>query len=326
MTLQLAPEAVLKATPVAAGNYGVVHVECARNVQISGGTIIGERDRHLGTTGEGGHGIRIWGSHDVLIDGVRIQDCWGDGIYVGATGWYGPGSQKLPSERVTVSKCVSRNNRRQGLSIVSCVGALIEDSEFSDTNGTAPESGIDLEPGANFPVTDITIRNCIAARNAGYGILVCGNTDISGIVTRVRIENNQCAGNGLAGSFVLRGASECHLTGNVFERNREHGVMFHGTNYNELLSNTLRDNSLGQPRRYPHVFLAAGSSHNTIAGNTFAGQRRLLPQPPLDIVVTPDCLDNVFQSAEAMRGRVGSAPLPHTSTRPFRTRVPASSK
>jgi parallel beta-helix repeat protein len=124
----------------------------------------------------------------------------------------------------------------------------------------------------------------------------------------------------------LRGASKVRLVGNVIERNREHGVMFHGTNYNELLSNTLRDNSLGQPGRYPHVFLTAASSHNSVVGNIFGRQKRLLPQLALGIVVTPDCVDNVVQSTEPMSTRPGSAPLAHASARPFRARVPASSK
>jgi parallel beta-helix repeat protein len=183
-----------------------------------------------------------------------------------------------------------------------------------------------LEPNGGCLVSDIVVRNCVAVRNAGYGILVCGNDIYNATLTRVVIENNHSADNALAGSFVLRGASNVRLSRNLFERNREHGVMFHGTNYNELLSNTLRDNSLGQAGRYPHVFLTAGSSHNNVAGNTFGGQRRLLPQPALDIVVTPDCLDNVLQSTEPMSGRVGSAPLPHTSTQPFRTRLPGSPK
>ena len=37
-------------------------VQGVSDVEISGGRIIGERDAHLGTTGEWGHGVMIRGA------------------------------------------------------------------------------------------------------------------------------------------------------------------------------------------------------------------------------------------------------------------------
>ena len=42
------------------------------------------------------------------------------------------------------------HNYRQGLSIASASSLLIVDSRFTDTNGTAPMCGVDLEPDWGF--------------------------------------------------------------------------------------------------------------------------------------------------------------------------------
>ena len=50
---------------------------------LSGGRIIGDRDNHLGTTGEWGHGIMIRGSSRVTVRDIHISRCWGDGVSIG---------------------------------------------------------------------------------------------------------------------------------------------------------------------------------------------------------------------------------------------------
>lgn len=42
------------------------------------------------------------------------------------------------------------HNYRQGLSIASASSLLVVDSQFTDTNGTLPMCGVDLEPDWGF--------------------------------------------------------------------------------------------------------------------------------------------------------------------------------
>jgi parallel beta-helix repeat protein len=304
MTLSMSPSAILRAIPVAARNSAVVLIERSRNVRVTGGTIIGERNGHLGTGGEGGMGIWVCASSDVRIQNVTAQDCWGDGFYVagrGDRGSYAPdGSTDSHSENVTISGCLARNNRRQGLSIVGCTGALVENSEFSDTSGTAPQSGIDVEPQGNWRVKNVTIRNCITARNAGWGIMVCANDIYNGQASHVTIENNRCVDNGVDGAYVRAGATDCLLTHNVFARNQNCGVVFGRAFANELTSNVLRNNSRQAPGSYPDILVSDGSSHNTITGNRSDSQRSLFPAALPSISIMPDCFNNVVDNVSPL--------------------------
>jgi parallel beta-helix repeat protein len=252
---------------------------------VTGGTIIGERNGHLGTTGEDGFGIWIKGSTSIRIDGVSVRDCWGDGILIGGSRLNGE------CRDVTVSNCVSRNNRRQGLSVLGLFGGLIENSEFTDTNGTAPESGIDVEPSGILLVSDLTIRNCTASRNAGYGMLLAGPMvpGINPAVSKITLDSVNCTDNALDGATLLRGATLSSIKGSRFERNRNNGIQLVGSSRNDLLSNTFRDNGVGDPSLYASVRLVDGSSDNTISNSTYSPVGALTEVA----IVTPDCVNNV---------------------------------
>ena len=81
MHLQLAPDAKLVAIPNAAERSYVVNVYKVDDVEISGGQIVGERDQHMGTTGEWGHAIMVRGCKRVTVRDIRLSRCWGDGAF-----------------------------------------------------------------------------------------------------------------------------------------------------------------------------------------------------------------------------------------------------
>jgi parallel beta-helix repeat protein len=193
------------------------------------------------------------------------------------------------SRRVTISRCIVRNNRRQGLSVTGCIGGLVENSEFTDTRGTAPQSGIDLEPNSTLRVTDVTIRNCIADRNAGYGILLCNPT-----VSAIKISSTQCNDNALDGATLLRGVTLSRIEGCRFERNKNNGVHLIGSSQNEVVSNTFRSNGRADVSRYASVRLVDGSSNNVISANTFVhGPQGNHRTSVVDVTeATADCINN----------------------------------
>lgn len=138
----------------------------SENVRIEGpgATVIANRADY--TSGEQRHGVFIFGAKNVVIDGLQSMSHGGDGFYIGGP----PGS---PSTDITLRACTADNNRRQGLSITSARRVLVVDGEFKNTNGTAPEFGIDLEPNAPVDYMDeITILRPHTAGNNGGGIMV----------------------------------------------------------------------------------------------------------------------------------------------------------
>lgn len=207
VTLTLEDGATLRALPTERGSYAIIRIANARNVAIKGGTILGERGQHRGTTGEWGMGVDIRGSHDVTLDGLRVEACWGDGVYVGTTNEQDSGG----CSGVTLVNVVAQGNRRQGLSIVACKGAVIRNCTFSNTQGTAPAAGIDLEPNANLSVSDIQIIDCTAENNQGDGIQIYAGAE-GATVTRCSIKGGTLKGNRRYGASIV-GGTNCDIDG-----------------------------------------------------------------------------------------------------------------
>ena len=117
--------------------------------------------------GEWRHGVNVLSSSGINIYGLRIENTGGDGIYLGKTG------TTLYNSNIQVKDVVSDNNYRQGMSIISVDGLLVENSQFLNTNGTAPQAGMDFEPnGATQRLANIDLRNVTISGNNGWGILV----------------------------------------------------------------------------------------------------------------------------------------------------------
>jgi hypothetical protein len=134
----------------------------SENVRIEG---LGARviaDRSDYTTGEQRHGIFIFGARNVAITGLESSGHGGDGFYIGDY-----------ASDIVITGCLADDNRRQGLSITSASRVYVADCEFSNTRGTAPEFGIDLEPNnARDLMRDIIIVRPQTIRNNGGGILI----------------------------------------------------------------------------------------------------------------------------------------------------------
>ena len=171
--LRLEAGAVLQAIPNASAQYAVLRIIDADDVLIEGsGTIRGERHAHLDTQGEWGIGILVWGGWRVRIEGVHVEDCWGDGVLIMR-------SENRYAEDVVVTGIRAYGNRRQGISVVSARRVLISNVDIRRTQGTPPSAGIDLEPdSADFPNEDITIRGGYFSGNEQDILMVGGNRNI----------------------------------------------------------------------------------------------------------------------------------------------------
>lgn len=119
------------------------------------------------TSGEWRHCLDIQGAgtaivSNINISGISCNDSGGDGLYL------------RQASNVTVSDCIFDNNRRQGSSITGQVNHIsyLRD-HFDNTSGTAPQSGIDIEPNqpADF-LLDVNIQDSYTNGNAGDGLMI----------------------------------------------------------------------------------------------------------------------------------------------------------
>jgi hypothetical protein len=222
-------------------NYGrgaVVQAYGTHGWRIQGpGTITGERDLHRATGGEWGMGVLAFGANDWTIGpGVRINNCWGDGIFVGGRDPVGDYCHRFLIDGVEIFNC-----RRNGISIVGGRDGEIRRVNIYDIIGTAPQGGIDLEPdfktkpNRNITIRDSRIRTAhvgvyvtVANQNVvitgmdiscfDSGIIFADNTTNLRIVDNPRIENTR---GGVEGAALRAVVGDPATISNVLIQNND---------------------------------------------------------------------------------------------------------
>lgn len=174
--------------------YNIINFEDVVNVNTYGVIIvIGDRNIHIGSSGEWGMGVRIFGAcKNLRIDAIEAYDCWGDGLYISGN------NNSTRPEGIYINSVYCKNNRRQGTSIVACKNLHIVDMYGGYTNGTAPAAGLDIEPNETL-CENITIMNAHFEYNAGDG-LHFARVFPNSIINNVSILNLKCnnnSGNGV---------------------------------------------------------------------------------------------------------------------------------
>jgi hypothetical protein len=149
------------------------------------------------TSGEYRHCLDIEGANNVSVYGIACNASGGDGLYIGE------GSQGY-SSNVTVKQSSFDNNRRQGFSLISGRNITIDGCSFTNTNGTAPQSGIDIEPNSTSDqLQNITITNTRASGNAGQGLMVSiGNMNYSTSPISINVSGFASSNNAQSGYFM----------------------------------------------------------------------------------------------------------------------------
>ncbi|TMV52307.1 hypothetical protein FE783_05035 [Paenibacillus mesophilus] len=301
-TIVISPGAILKAKPTASNRYTIINIFGKRNVTVEGGgSIVGERNEHLGTTGEWGYGIAIGGSDLVLIRDIRIIDCWGDGAVLGSY----QGKTNV-SRNVTFRNVRCDNNRRQGVSVIAAEGVLLSECYFGNTNGTLPQAGIDIEPDSGTAVAGVVITGCLFENNAGGNLVLNG---MNGPVKHVIVESSRFRGpNGgitsqqahdvrISGNWIDTPARSIHINkssnhiveGNQIQNSSDRGidvrfsssVVMAGNHFYNIGSNSARlsqsnhclfegnvIDECGKTTNSCDVIVTSSASYNSIQGNT----------------------------------------------------------
>lgn len=147
-------------------NYAILNIRQVKNVTLYDPVIIGERKNHIGTKGEWGMGISILGASNVTIYNPNISNCWGDGMYIADLG-------DMHAENINIYNARLDFNRRNGISVISGKNLKIINPVITNTAGTMPMSGIDIEPdGSQDSVEGIDIEHPITFNSGGSGIQI----------------------------------------------------------------------------------------------------------------------------------------------------------
>ncbi len=225
-----------------AWGYFILSVANATNVNIVGGKVQGERHQHLalgdflnGVGGEWGMGLFLSASSHIYVDGVSFTECWGDGIDIG-------GSAGANTD-VTIFGVVCDDNRRQGMSIVFADGVLVQNSSFNNTRGTAPQSGIDIEPDAGKYVRNVQVLNNQFINNRGNGLHMYSSPSAENLTKNITV----------TGNIVVGGQN------NIY-------VGIHSTLRSEI---TVSNNTLSDPVAGSGIFIS-GSSGGTYNNNVIS--------------------------------------------------------
>ena len=140
-------------------------------------------------------GLVIRGGHNVRVEGLTIRDTGGDGIMIA-----GAGGQPWATD-VHLKDITFDNNYRQGISVISVDGLVVEGCLFKNTWGTPPSSGVDIEPDTkDETIKRLVFRDCRFEDNYGDGIEVfLGNLktktgDVSILFDRCRVSSRWGSG------------------------------------------------------------------------------------------------------------------------------------
>jgi hypothetical protein len=144
---------------------------------------------------------------NLTIDGLTVEDTGGDGLYVASDR-----VEHLPCRNVTVRNCVFARNARQGISVISVDGFLVENSSMRDTLGMPPQAGIDFEPNSPAEVLkNCVLRNCSFDNNEGSGVeIYLATLKASSQPVDIRLENCRMDGNKTSFVYSLGSSSSAY--------------------------------------------------------------------------------------------------------------------
>ena len=118
--------------------------------------------------GEWRHSLAINNSSRIGVYGLVLNESGGDGVYISGSVDFG---DPLYSEYIVLKDLWCDHQYRQGISVCSARHVLVQNCWFTNTSGTLPMSGVDLEPYADYQrMVDVVFEKCRFTGNFGHGI------------------------------------------------------------------------------------------------------------------------------------------------------------
>lgn len=238
----------------------LLHVVARENVVIEGLALDGNQSTYIGLATEQRHGYFIIDSDRVVLRDVYSYNHRGDGVYVGAS------DTVHHSTNVYGFNIWCDSNYRQGMSITDLRHGRFYEFRGTNTVGTAPQCGIDLEPNeAGSVVEDVKFFGGEVSGNAGAGVQgLCFETPTAE-QENISIVGMKIYDNGGSGAAIVRckdfSLIDCDVLNNV-----SIGVVIEGKSANiKVIGGRIRLN--GQQG----VFALADGVTDTCAGLKLIG-------------------------------------------------------
>jgi hypothetical protein len=173
-------------------------------------TLDGNRNAQSGISGDGRSVcIYLGGYRDTTLRNLVVKDCYTDGIYVTGSGpLLSVNGSGLLLDHVQVS-----NSRRNNVSIISGDNITIKASSFNDANGTAPQSGIDIEPNRVGQTTSNVF--------IGAGVVFSGNKG-AGLSVFSSFQSQPSMNLVIDGAFIGNGGGVNIISGRPYEIGQIH--------------------------------------------------------------------------------------------------------
>lgn len=224
-TINLSKSAILKAISNSLDDYSIVKLENVENVKICGGTIFGDRETHLSTTGEWGHCIYLKNSNNIILNDIILKNAWGDGLYISNC------------SNVKTQNLITDNARRNGYSLISVDGFYSLNDLIQNTNGTSPESGVDIEPNLNTEkIKNVIFDNLQTKNNNNSGFLIyIHNLDDTSDDIDITL-NNYCDDESKLGLSISKNEKiqgNININNPLLLNNKNSGIRMEDLNYNE---------------------------------------------------------------------------------------------
>lgn len=215
--LEMTPGTIVEARTGFEDGVRMIRIIDAENIVIKGNGSTFKMKKAEYTTGEHRHCFNIQGSTDIYISKVSANDSGGDGFMIARSQTGG----KLWCENIVLEDVICDNNRRQGISVTSVKGLKIIRPIITNTNGTAPQAGIDLEPDHDYEFLEgIEIIDPITENNAGHGIQIYAS-HLSNVDKNITIDiiNHRDTGSNTGFSCRLLNTGSNTVTGRVTLKN-----------------------------------------------------------------------------------------------------------
>ncbi|QYU68616.1 hypothetical protein J4558_00240 [Leptolyngbya sp. 15MV] len=177
-------------TPVQYG-YGILYLSECTDFELT--TLTFDANRMGRTPREApAHTVTFQSCHRFKVSGVRSVNAVCDGFHLFSAQ---PSVVETHCSDFEFLDCKADNCFRQGCSVIQGHRGIFRGGSYTNTNGTAPAAGIDLESDTDAPIgaiSDIAFEGVTFANNFGFGLLVSTVARPKRIVTsNCRFDHNR---------------------------------------------------------------------------------------------------------------------------------------
>ena len=263
----------------------ILAVNDAENITITGGNLIGDRDKRAYPSGQiagqyGAHLLKIRSGRNITLNGVKFINGSAGSLNINSIGFSFNPNTYNPTTNVTVKNCVFENSRRMSIALTEGRDIKILNNTFTNTgNESTNSSGGEVGYAINIEPTRTrdSITNELKEYERAFDILIKGNTEIGsrgGFLTAtigqdITVENNTI-GTRVVSSYV----SNTKIINNTFKargKATESWAIFLAGDGETVFNNEVANNNIdGYSTGIVVGSLKAEIHHNTIT-NVKAG-------------------------------------------------------